>query len=143
MARFFDQTNIMEFFESPVREEPFPLSSAHMILKVHSGRLKASKYFFRLPEARKDRKLWESLKTISTTYRNYLCQKLIVEKLKKELEIAVMKTAEIGRNLDDLISQASMSYTSIENPQIRPDMVINSSGLSQENRDQVALNCKL
>ena len=134
---------MLEFFESPVREEPFISAASHIIFKIHWGRLKASKYFFRLPEVRSDRKLWESFRMISATYRSYLCQKLIVEKLKKELEIAVMKTAEIGRTLDDLISKASMSYTSIENPQIRPDLVINSESLSKENRDQIAMNCKL
>ena len=77
-----DPTNILEFFESAVKPEPpFVQGKSNMIQAVHQGRVIASKYFFRLEQVRKDRKMWEQLKGLSTNYRAYLCQRMLVDKM--------------------------------------------------------------
>ena len=144
MTRFIDQTNILEFFETPVKVEPMVTPSSNIILKVHWGRIKASKYFFRIPESRKDRKLWEAFKAISAAYRNYLCQQLVVDKLKQDLEVNSKRTVDLGRAIEDQISKIAFSYTSLEDPRIRPEMIINGSEhINKDIRDQILLNCKL
>ena len=72
--RFIDPTNLMEFFEVPVHHEPALTATSSNISRVHIGRLKASNYFFRINEARKNRKLWESLRLILDNYRMFMSQ---------------------------------------------------------------------
>lgn len=115
-----------------------------MISKVYYGRLKASAYFFRLKEARSNRKLWDSVKSISDTHRNLISQNLAVESLKRELKSAEDKVSEIGNNLDDQISKCAFSYTRIENPAIRPEMIINGAdNVTKEIRESTMMNCRM
>jgi len=115
-----------------------------VILQVHWGRIKAAKYFFRIEQARKDRKLWESFKAISQAYKSLLCQQLIVDKLKQDLEAATLKSADLSRSIEDQISKCAFTYTSLEDPRIRPELIINGSdNLTKEVRDQILLNCQL
>ena len=133
-----------EFFESPVHNEPQLTSSSSIISKVYYGRLKASAYFFRLKEAKSNRKLWDSVKSISDTHRNLISQNLAVESLKRELEIAEGKVLEIGNYLDDQISKCAFTYTRIENPAIRPEMIINGSdNVTKEIREATMMNCRM
>jgi hypothetical protein len=135
---------LTEFFENPVLNEPPLNSSSSMISKVYYGRLKASAYFFRLKEAKSNRKLWDSVKAISDTHRNYISHKLAVESLKRELKIAEEKVLEIGDNLDDQISKCAFTYTRIENPAIRPEMIINGSdNVTKEIRESTMMNCRM
>lgn len=144
MARYVDPTNLMEFFEAPVRPEPEVTDSSNQISKVFHGRLRASAYFFRVKEARSNKKLWESLKTLSDSYRNYLSQKLMIDVLRKELEQAESRTERLGLSLDDMISKVSFTYTSLESPQIRPEMIIGGGdGVSKDVRDAISLNCRM
>lgn len=144
VARYIDKSNLLEFFEAPVNTEDFTNSATNPISRVYFGRLKASKYFFRLPEAKKDKKLWENLRAISNQYKVYLGQRLMADKLRADLDEATRKTADIGRQLDDLISRAAFTYTGIENPQFRADLIIHDiSTTSTEVRNQVILNSKL
>ena len=144
VTRFIDQSNILEFFESPVVTEKAVTSSSSLIQQVHWGRHKASKYFFRIQEAKSDRKLWESFKALSTSYRAYLWQQLLVDKMRRELDQATKRTFDLGRTLDDQISKIAFTYTTIENPQVRPEMIIHGSEqVTQEIRDRIMLNCKL
>jgi hypothetical protein len=127
-----------------VVEEPLNSVNSSPIARVYFGRLKASKYFFRLPDAKRDRKLWDALRNISAMYRAFLGQKLMVDKLTLDLEEANKKTQEIGRQLEDQISKSAFTYSSIENPKLRPDLIINGSEeVGKGARDQILLNCKL
>jgi hypothetical protein len=144
IARFLDQTNLTEFFDSPVIPEPEVSPSSHQISKVHYGRIKASAYFFRLKEARSNKKLWDNLRIISDTYRNYLSQKLSIDVLRKELASSEQKLKDMEINLDDQISKCAFTYTSIENPRIRPEMIINGSeSVTKEIRDAIVMRCKM
>jgi len=144
VARYIDQSNLLEFFEKPVVDEQPANSKSHVILQVHWGRIKAAKYFFRIEQARKDRKLWESFKAISQAYKSLLCQQLIVDKLKQDLEAATLKSADLSRSIEDQISKCAFTYTSLEDPRIRPELIINGSdNMTKEVRDQILLNCQL
>lgn len=144
VARFVDVNNILQFFETPVVQGDPKDAGANIVHRTHYGRLKASKFFHRIPEARKDRKFWESLHTISMTYKNYLCQKLIIEKLNSDIEAAVTKRTELEKALDNLISQAACTYTTFEQPAIRAEHIIHGNqNVSQEIRDLVMMNCRL
>ena len=136
--------NILQFFESPVEQGDPTMARDNLIFQIHFGRLKASKYFHRLPEAKRDRKLWESLREISSTYRAYQCQKLIIEKLNLELDNAIKKRADYERSLENMISQAAFIYTTHEQPSVRADSIIHGDkDVSPEARGQILMNCKL
>ena len=144
VARFIDPTNLTEFFESPVFDEPSLNHSSSIINKIYVGRLKASAYFFRLKEAKSNKKLWEALRQISDTYRMFTSQRISVEVLKKDFDSAEQKAFILGNLLDDLISKCAFTYTSIENPLIKPDMIINGSDkITKDIRDNIMLNCQL
>ena len=145
IVRYLDPTNILEFFEAPVQHEPpFVKGQSNLIQAVHHGRMVASKYFFRLDSVRKDRKMWDQLKALSTNYRAFLCQRMIVDKMEHELRISNQKCEELMRQLEDQISKISFTYSIIETPKIRPDMIIHGSQeLTKEMRDTIQFNCQL
>ena len=135
---------MIEFFESAVLTEPQLTSSSSIISKIYYGRLKASAYFFRLKEAKSNRKLWDSVRAISDTHRNYVSHHLAVESLKRELSSAEEKVTEIESNLEDLISKCAFTYTRIENPEIKPEMIINGADtVSKEIRELTIMNCRM
>ena len=115
-----------------------------MIQAVHQGRIIASKYFFRLEQVRKDRKMWEQLKGLSTNYRAYLCQRMIVDKMEHDLKVANFKCEDLLRQLEDQISKISFTYSIAETPPIRPDMIIHgSSDLTKGDERPINFNCQL
>lgn len=144
MARYIDPTNLLEFFESPVRPEPAcgPVSS--QISLIYHGRVKACQYFFRIEEAKSHKKLWESLRVLSDTYRQYQTQHLTLKVFRKQLEDLEKKVGDMGNTLDHLISQSAFIYTTIENPLIRPEMIINNTPeITTEIRSKISTNQKL
>ena len=145
VVRYLDPTNILEFFEAPVTQEPsFVEGKSNTIQAVHHGRIIASKYFFRLEQIRKDRKMWEQLKALSTNYRAYLCQRMLVDKMEHDLRICHQKSEELLRQLEDQISKISFTYSIVETPTIRSEMIIHSSkDLTKEMRDTIQFNCQL
>lgn len=125
-------------------QEPLSSANNNPICRVYFGRLKASKYFFRAPESRKDKRLWDALRAIAGSYKGYLSQKLTVDKLQYELNEANAKTLELRRHLDDLVSKCAFTYSCMENPNIRPDMIIHGAdSVTKDMRDQIHLNCRL
>jgi len=134
----------MEFFEAPVADEPPLVPTSTSIQKLHVGRVKATKYFFRLPDLKKNRKIWDSLRSLTEGYRSYLSQKLMIEVLTRELQQAHERVAEIGNSLDDQISKVAFTYTSIEDPSIRPDHIIKGTEHPDPKvRNKVDTNCSL
>src|SRR2546423_6992983 len=97
---------MLQFFESPVTQGDPTKAGNNPVHRTHFGRLKASKFFHRLPGSKRDKKLWEQLHAINTAYKGYLCQKLMIEKLKYDMEAAMMKKEDLERQMDNLISQA-------------------------------------
>lgn len=144
VLRFLDPTNLTEFFEEPVRQEPNITSASSKISRVHIGRFKASAYFFRIKSAQSNKQLWEDLRVISDTYRNYQSQSVTLELLRRELRQLEQKKDSLAHQLDDLISKCAFTYTSLENPKIKADMIINSSeAITKEIRDKIALNSQM
>ena len=134
----------MEFFEVPVHHEPALTATSSNISRVHTGRLKASNYFFRINEARKNRKLWESLRLISDNYRMFMSQSIVVEVLEKDLGDAQEKMMSLSTYLDDLISKCALTYTSIETPNIKAEMLIHGDKqMPADVREKLILNCQL
>lgn len=114
------------------------------ISKLHIGRLLATKYFFRDPDLKKNRKLWDSVKALSDQYRSLLAQNLSIETLKKELRDAELKVLDMSKNLDDQVSKVGFTYTTLQNPNFRPEMIINrTESTDPKLREEVILNCKL
>lgn len=139
-----DPGNILQFFESPVRIGDPAQAGNNPIHRTHFGRLKASKFFHRLEVARKDKKLWGQLHSINASYKGYLCQKLIIEKLNYDMNQAMDRKRELERNLDNLISQAACTYTVIENPSIRAENIISgAANVGPEIRQAINLNSRL
>jgi hypothetical protein len=144
VARYLDQTNLLEFFEAPVVQEQPVTPSSSLVIRVHWGRLKAAKYFFQLEEARKDRKLWEAFKVIAANYRSYLCLQLVREKLQQDLEAATKKAMDLSFTIEDQISKSACTYTCMQDHSIRPDWIIGGSEhMTKEIRDQIMTNCQL
>lgn len=144
VARFVDPKNILQFFETAVEPTEQNNAETNTVYRTHFGRLKAAKYLHRHPEAKRDRKLWDQLHAISGTYKAYLCQTLIIEKLQIEMEAAARKKTEVDRMLNNLISQAACTYTTIEMPGVRADMIINGDqSVNGEVRNKITLNSRL
>jgi hypothetical protein len=144
VARFVDPQNILQFFESAVHQTDQSIDERNPVYRTHCGRLKASKYFHRLPDAKRDRKLWEQLHSISAAYKAYLCQTLIIEKLQADLNVSSRKKTELERTLNNLISQAACTYTTIERPGLQADMIINGDqSIGADVRDLIMLNSRL
>jgi hypothetical protein len=145
IVRFLDPTNILEFFEAPVQPEPpFVHGVSNVIQGVHHGRIIASQYFFLLETVKKDRKMWESLKTLAINYRAYLSHMMLVDKMNYELGIANAKCQEFLRLMEDQISKIAFTYSMVQTPGLRSDMIINGSqDLTQEMRKDIDFNCRL
>lgn len=144
VARYIDRTNLLEFFESPVTPEPPLTPSSSDISRVYFARTKASKYFFRKKETRKNRRLWDQLRTISDAFRMYQSHMLTIEVLKKQLRDAERKAVDMELNLEDLASKASFSYTLILNPGSSPENIL--KGTDNENaeiRKEMAMNTRM
>ena len=69
---------------------------------------------------------------------------MTLDKLKNELEQANKNTGDLSRSLEDQITKCALTYTNLENPKIKPEMIINcTDGATKEVRDLIILNCKL
>jgi len=144
VARYIDQTNIIEFFEEPVRPESTNLtSSSSNIVKLHIGRMNATSYFFKNPEIKKNRKLWDSVKSLSDYYRSCLSHSLMIEALKQQIREAEQKAIEMKHTLEDQTSKVAFTYTTLDNPAFRPEMIINGVDNDPKMRETIVMNCKL
>ena len=154
MARYIDPTNLTEFFEEPVFEEPGITDKSTDISITHFGRVNASSYFFRSKAVKSNKKLWESLRQISDTYRSYMSQKIGLDILKRDLKEADeykrdLKEADekfllTQHSLDDMISKAGFTYSTILDPRHNAQSIITGGAdMSTEDRKALLLNCKL
>lgn len=142
MARYIDQTNLMEFFETSVIPEPAVTNKSSVISRIYHGRVLAAAYFYRFDQVKKNKRLHESLKELSDAYRQYLMQRLGVEALRRELVKAESAVAALGKALDDMITKVSMTYSSLENPDITAETLITTQP-PKEVRNAVTKNCRV
>ena len=144
MARHIDPTSITEFFEVPIRPEPMVNQTSHPIACIHHGRLAAAKWFMRHQQVSSNRRFWESLHAVNNLYRALLNKDLAIECLQKELLEHQQERNIMANNLDDQVSKASLTYTSILNPTLKPDAVIaGSADVTHDMRQELLRNSKL
>ena len=124
VARYIDQTNLLEVFERPVRPEP-PLSTqSNACSRIYYGRVNASNYLFRTPQVRQNKKLWENFKVISDTYRTLLSYKINIDVLQREMEETRAKIILYESSLSEQVTKCAFTYTALENPNIRPEVIL-------------------
>lgn len=106
--------------------------------------MKASKYFFQPPATKKNRKLWDSLRSISDSYRAWQSQRLTVEVLEQQVKDAQAKADEQDRVLGDMISTTALSYITLQHPDVSADEII--KGAKEEHpevKEALQMACKL
>ena len=81
VARYIDQTNLLECFEAAVVPEGPVTDASPITCKVYHGRKNASEYIFRLPDMRESRGLWDQLKLVHETYKYLSTARLGIELL--------------------------------------------------------------
>lgn len=128
MARYIDRTNLLEFFEVPVQNEPAPTDNSSTISKIHFGRQYACEFLFDEPSKKANKKLWHSLRVLAETYRMLMGSKMHVEVLQQELAETIARVKEQESGLQDLLGKASFAYAAIDNPNITADTVITNMG---------------
>ena len=144
VARFIDQTNMLEFFEEPIENEALPSPHSSPISKIYWGRLYAGEYLFEDEKKKSNKKLWQSLRVLSEAYRMLLGSRMHGEVLEHDLLETRKKILEQESSLQDLLSKVSFAYTSIDNPAITADLVINNQAqLTPEMRQQLSLSSQL
>ena len=84
------------------------------------------------------------MRAISDNYKMFMSQGIAIEVLEKELEDARSKLSNLTTYLDDLISKCAITYTSLESPNIKAEMLIYSDKhLPKDFTDKLILNCHL
>jgi hypothetical protein len=144
VARFIDQTSLLEVFERPVRPEPQLNGQSNACSKIYFGRVHASSYLFRTPQVRQNKKLWESFKMISDTYRSVLSYRINLDILQRELDDTMNKIAQYENHLSDQITKSAFTYTALENPNIRQEVILGGpENFTGEMRELLNGNIKL
>ena len=144
VARYIDQSNILEVFERPMRAEPPLTTQSNACSRIYYGRVNASSYLFRTPQVRQNKKLWENFKIISDTYRTLLSYKINIDVLQKELEETRAKVILYESNLSDLVTKSAFTYTALENPNIRPEVILaGADAFTGEMREMLNGNIRL
>jgi hypothetical protein len=124
VARYIDQTNLLEVFERPVRPEPPLTRESHSCSRIYYGRVNASSYLFRTPQVRQCKKLWENFKAISDTFRTLLSYRINIDVLQRDLEETRQRIALYESNLSEQVTKTAFTYTALENPNIRPEVIL-------------------
>lgn len=144
VARYIDRTNLLEFFEKPAFPEPPLNEHSNILSKIHHGRVYAAEWLFRLDKAKMNKKLWEVFGVLAEKNRNINSMKVNADILEHELKETRKKIQQHDADLHDMIGKVSFTYTSIENPNITPELVISGGeGLSEEMRHQLNTNSHL
>jgi hypothetical protein len=144
VARYIDTSSITEFFDAPVKPEPPLNSNPSQISRIHHGRLAAANWFFRDKATKSNKRVWEAVREISENYRSLVNHRVNIEILEKELAALVDKRTNLQCSLEDMLSKASITYTSIENPAIKPEMVLSGGEqLTPQMREVLTRNARM
>lgn len=127
VARYVDKTNLTEFFESAVQQEPPLTKNSSAVSHIYHARKRAYKYLIQAKQAKNNKKFWESLREVSDAFREYQNQAFTVEQLEKEVEKARDKSEKMRFQLQDLISKAAFTYVTLKNPSITSSMILKAS----------------
>lgn len=144
VARYIDPTNLTEFFVAPVYDEPMLNDNSTNISRVYFGRFQASRYFFRLQEAKRHKDLWVCLHKIADQYRQNQGHKLMVETLTQALQEAKVKEKDQDAALKTLVQSTALLYTSLELPNLSTNQILHGGGdAERRGRDCMTMNEKL
>ena len=144
ITRFVDQNNLLEFFQMPCTQPPPLEQNSPPIIKMHYGRKYACQWLFRLQQVRGNKKLWDALRMLSETYRQLASYTINQELLERELQDTRNKIVALTSTLTDQVNKAAFTYTTLENPNIRPELIImGGDGLTADMRNQLNTNVKL
>lgn len=144
MAKYIDQTNLLEVFERPVRAEPQITATSRPSSRVYHGRTHASTHLFRTAQIRQNKKLHENFKLISDTFRTLMSYKISLEVLEREVQDTRARIVVVESNLGDFVTKAAFTYTAVENPNIRPETILGGpEGLTPQMREVINGNIKL
>ena len=124
IARYIDQTNLLEIFERLARPEASLTRESILCNRIYYGRVNASNYLFRTPQVRQCKKLCDNFKTISDTFRTLLSFRINIEVLMRELEDTRTKIMLYESNLSEQLTESAFAYTALENPNIRTELLI-------------------
>ena len=119
-------------------------NQASHVSHIYFGRLKASKFFFIPPATKKNRKLWDALRSISDNYRACQSQRLTVEVLEQAVKEAQAKADDQERVLGDMVSTTALSYITLQHPEVSADEII--KGAKEEHpevKEALQMACKL
>ena len=144
VARYIDSTNVSEFFEVAVKPEPPLITTSTQISRIHHGRVAAANWFFRDQTVKRNKRIWEAVREISENYRTLINHRVSIEVLEKELAALIDKRNTLQIALDDMLSKASITYTSVLDPTIRPDMILGAGdALTQQMRETLNKNARM
>ena len=144
IARYIDTSSITEFFDAPVKPEPPLGHQPSQISRIHHGRLAAANWFFREKNIKSNKRIWEAVREISENYRCLVNHRVNIEILEKELAALADKRNCLQMALEDMLSKASITYTSLENPQIKPEMILSAGdSLTPQMRDILTRNARM
>ena len=144
VARYIDQTNLLEIFDRAVRPEPQLTPQSRNSSRIYYGRVNASSYLFRTPQVRQNKKLWDNFKTISDNYRTLLSYRINMDVLQNEIEETRAKIILYEGSLTEQVTKSAFTYTALENPQIRPDLILaGPENFTGEMRETLNGNIKL
>lgn len=144
VARYIDATNLTEFFEQPAQPEPRLTNEASHISHIFYGRRKASKYFFQPENTKNNRKLWDSLRSVSDLYRTLQSQSLTIEVFQNAVREAQTKADEMDRRLGDMVSQIALTYVTLQYPHVKADTIVKGNNENHpEVKEAINMACKL
>jgi len=124
IARFVDQTNLMELFQREIRPEPPVAGNSRPIQRTHHGRTYASRFFFQHPAVRTNKKIWDSLRYIGEAYRTLQSAIISEDVLRHELQEIQGRIVLMNTQLNDLIGKCAFTYAAVVDPTIRPELII-------------------
>ena len=144
IARYIDRTGRLEFFESsPFPPEPLNEKST-LTQRIHQGRIYAGQWLFRLDAVKKNKKLFESFQSLAEKHKTLNSCKINCNVLEHEIEETKKKVIILEHEMNDLAGKLAFTYTSIENPDITPDLVIRGGdALTPEMRKRIQLNTQM
>ena len=144
VARYIDQTNLLEIFERAVRPEPQLTPQSKNTSRIYYGRVNASSYLFRAPQVRQNKKLWDNFKLISDNYTTLLSYRINMDVLQNEIDQTRAKIILYEGTLSDQVTKSAFTYTALENPQIRPEFILaGPENFTGEMRNQLNGNIQL
>ena len=123
IVRFIDPENLLEYFAESVKPMPALTDKSTKFQQIHHYRMFAAQFLFRDEKSRSNKKLWETLHSLSDTYKNCCSLQVTRDALGKQVADLEQKRDISWANLEDALAQAAISYVSLTSD-IKPEMLM-------------------